>query len=159
MRTPESEHARDQASKSVAGRDTILPSWSEDSHPDVSRQTSSVPKTFGRYRILKLLGQGGMGSVYLAHDTELDRKVALKIPKFRESDSNETIERFYREARSSATLRSAHICPIYDVGEIASDSGRLASGIAGLHATGTDRGSMEQDRPRLRHLQSGRGVV
>lgn len=80
-----------------------------------------IPETFGRYAIQKVLGQGAMGAVYLARDTQLDRDVALKIPKFGDSngvDDEELLERFYREARASATLRSPNICPVYDVGEI-----------------------------------------
>ena len=77
-----------------------------------------LPTKFGRYRVEKLLGEGAMGSVHLAHDTQLNRKVALKIPKFRRGDSAELIERFCREARAAANLRNASICPIYDVGEI-----------------------------------------
>ena len=81
----------------------------------------SIPETFGRYAIKKVLGQGAMGAVYLARDTQLDRDVALKIPKFNDGngvDDEELLERFYREARASATLRSLNICPVYDVGEI-----------------------------------------
>ncbi|MEZ6058245.1 MAG: protein kinase [Planctomycetaceae bacterium] len=72
---------------------------------------------FGRYRIEKELGQGAMGAVYLAHDTELGRDVALKIPKFSRDDV-EVMERFIREARSAATLHHRNICPVFDVGEI-----------------------------------------
>ncbi len=77
-----------------------------------------IPEQFGRYRILKQLGAGAMGEVYLAEDTELHRKIALKIPLFNDPDNAELIERFYREARTAATLRHANICPVYDVGEI-----------------------------------------
>jgi serine/threonine protein kinase len=80
-----------------------------------------ISKTFSRYEIQKVLGQGAMGAVYLARDTQLDRDVALKIPKFGDGngvDEEELLARFYREARASATLRSPNICPVYDVGEI-----------------------------------------
>ncbi len=72
---------------------------------------------FGRYRIERQLGEGAMGTVYLAHDTALERNVALKIPKFDPSDADAR-SRFLREARSVAALRHPHLCPIHDVGEI-----------------------------------------
>lgn len=59
-----------------------------------------------------------MGAVYLAHDSQLQRKVAIKTPKFTEKSSPVLIQRFYREARSAATLQHPNICPVYDVGEI-----------------------------------------
>ncbi len=80
---------------------------------------ASLPSEFGRYRILRQLGAGAMGAVYLAHDSQLDRKVALKTPSLQDRNApEEMIERFYREARSAATLRHANICPVYDVGQI-----------------------------------------
>jgi predicted Ser/Thr protein kinase len=72
--------------------------------------------SFGRYQIARLLGQGAMGSVYLAYDSQLHRYVALKTPFL--GDNRQTLERFYREARAAAALRSPHLCPIYDVGQI-----------------------------------------
>jgi HEAT repeat protein/serine/threonine protein kinase len=75
----------------------------------------SLPEQFGRYRILKKLGQGGMGTVYLAQDGELQRPVALKVPLFSEEDQR---VRFRREAQAAATLRHPNLCPVYDVGEI-----------------------------------------
>jgi len=72
---------------------------------------------FGRYRIVKKLGQGGMGAVYLAHDTQLDRQVALKVPRFSAGDSD-GVERFLREARAAATLQHPNLCPVFDVGDI-----------------------------------------
>lgn len=88
--------------------------------PD-QRTESSAPKPIrelGRYRLLKLLGEGGMGSVYLAHDTELDRKVALKLPHMAKGKSKDQSDRFRREARLAATLDHPNICRIYDSGEI-----------------------------------------
>ena len=73
---------------------------------------------FGRYRILRALGEGAMGTVYLAHDTQLEREVALKTPQLSDDCKPEMLERFYREARAAATLRHPRICPVYDVGEI-----------------------------------------
>ena len=73
---------------------------------------------FGRYRILRKLGQGGMGAVYLAHDDKLDRQVALKVPRFGPDDGPEVLERFEREARAAATISHPNICPVYDVGDV-----------------------------------------
>ncbi|MEE3368686.1 MAG: serine/threonine-protein kinase [Planctomycetota bacterium] len=77
-----------------------------------------LPEQFGRYQIKRQLGQGGMGAVYLAHDQQLDRDVALKIPFFDENDGPEVIQRFYREARAMAALQHANLCPVFDVGEL-----------------------------------------
>ncbi|MBT6157041.1 MAG: protein kinase [Planctomycetaceae bacterium] len=77
-----------------------------------------IPEQFGRYHVLEQIGQGSMGAVYLAHDSQLDRKIALKIPRFSHSDKSEETERFYREARAAATLRHPNICQVFDIGEI-----------------------------------------
>lgn len=81
---------------------------------------AEMPERFGRYQLRKRLGRGGMGSVYLAHDTQLDRQVAIKFPEFSNSGEREdtAIERFYREARSMATVQHGNLCPIYDVGQV-----------------------------------------
>ncbi len=71
----------------------------------------------GRYRLVKELGRGAMGSVYLAQDTHLQRLVAMKIPHFRPGDSPELLERFYIEACAAATLSHPNICAVYDVGK------------------------------------------
>jgi serine/threonine protein kinase len=83
-----------------------------------TRTSNAMPETFGRYRIERILGEGGMGAVYLAHDSQLNRRVALKTPKFSKNSNSNLIDRFYREARSAATLQHPNICPVYDVGEI-----------------------------------------
>jgi hypothetical protein len=57
-----------------------------------------------------------MGDVYLAHDTDLDRRVALKVPRFAAEDDPDARERFLQEARAAAALDHPNICPVYDVG-------------------------------------------
>jgi tetratricopeptide (TPR) repeat protein len=71
------------------------------------------PRRIGRYVIRKLLGRGGMGAVYLAHDPELDRPIALKVPKLAGPEAE---ERFLREARAAAAVTHPNLCPVYDVG-------------------------------------------
>ena len=78
----------------------------------------AMPAVFGRYRVEGLLGRGGMSSVYLAHDEQLGRPVALKIPRITTSHSDRVLARLRREARSVAALQHPNICPVYDVGEI-----------------------------------------
>jgi serine/threonine protein kinase len=80
-------------------------------------QTLGIGRTIGRYKILKVLGSGSMGSVFLAHDSQLDRQVALKAPRLEHDSSGELSQRLYREARAAATLNHPNICPIYDVSE------------------------------------------
>jgi serine/threonine protein kinase len=64
----------------------------------------------GPYELLTLIGAGGMGEVYKARDTRLDRIVAVKVSR------TEFSERFEREARSVAALNDSNICQLYDVG-------------------------------------------
>lgn len=75
-----------------------------------------LPRPFGRYELRQLLGRGGMGAVYLAHDPQLDRLVALKVPTPVAVEGWR--ERFVAEARAAATLTHPNVCPVYDVGEV-----------------------------------------
>jgi Protein kinase domain len=79
---------------------------------------AALPEKFGRYRILRELGRGAMGTVYLAHDSQLDRPVALKVPQFTRADGPEARQRFLSEARAAATIVHPNVCPVYDAGEI-----------------------------------------
>jgi WD40 repeat protein len=83
------------------------------------RVEKAMPAQIGRYQVLGRLGAGGMGTVYRAHDTQLRRDVALKVPRFHGTtdEVDEARQRFLREARAAAAVRNAHVCPIYDVGE------------------------------------------
>ncbi len=77
-----------------------------------------LSETFGKYVIERCLGEGAMGTVYLATDGDLQRLVALKIPKFNSGNTRELRERFFVEARAAASLRHTNLCPVYEVGEI-----------------------------------------
>ena len=74
----------------------------------------AVPQRIGRYRVIELLGEGGMGRVLLAEDDALRRRVALKMLK-REDESSQ--RRFLREARAAARVSHPNLCPIFEVGE------------------------------------------
>ena len=72
----------------------------------------------GPYEVLGLIGEGGMGQVYRAADTRLDRAVAIKVMPAALADDPVRRERFEREARSISRLEHPNICPLYDVGEL-----------------------------------------
>ena len=102
----------------AAERDTSRPGVASDTTQPFPLTPKELPETFGRYRTFKKLGQGGMGAVYLVFDTQLERQVALKVPRFSDRDGPEAVERFLREARAAATIEHPNVCPIHDVGEI-----------------------------------------
>src|ERR1022692_278282 len=76
----------------------------------------SDPQTIGRYRIIRLLGKGGFGRVYHAHDDDLNRPVAIKVPNKERISRPEDIEAYLNEARILASLDHPHIVPVHDVG-------------------------------------------
>src|SRR5947209_3377944 len=71
----------------------------------------------GRYEIRSKIGEGGMGEVYLAQDTKLDRKVALKILPADLASNRDCMDRFVREAKSAAALNHPNIAHMYEIGE------------------------------------------
>jgi Tol biopolymer transport system component len=75
------------------------------------------PQVLGRYRLVSLLGEGGMGKVYKAWDSTLERSIALKIlpPEIVRDPSR--VDRFIQEARAASTLSHPHVVTVYDIGE------------------------------------------
>jgi hypothetical protein len=98
------------------------PSVSEE--PTASRVPSLTPtpagpfpQPFGRYVLSRALGSGGMATVYLAHDTLLDRDVAVKIPHASCAQNPKRLQRFHREGIAAARLSHPNLCPVLDLGE------------------------------------------
>src|ERR1700730_9460871 len=77
---------------------------------------ASTPTCVGRYRIEKIIGQGGFGLVYFAHDDQLQRLVAIKVPHPKLVDRPEAAEAYLTEARTVANLDHPNIVPVHDVG-------------------------------------------
>ncbi len=108
------KHAAEKQ-QGAASRETKRPS---DSVPLTTGPFATLPARFGRYQVEKLLGRGAMGAVYLARDTQLDRRVALKIPKVAASGSKRLLQRLETEARAAAKLDHPSLCKVFDAGEV-----------------------------------------
>src|SRR5438309_5937478 len=76
-----------------------------------------IGKTVGHYRITERLGAGGMGEVFLAEDTRLDRKAAIKFLPAEWADDPRRRQRFLTEAKAASALNHPHVSVVYDVGE------------------------------------------
>ena len=79
---------------------------------------AEAPPTVGRYTLVELLGRGGMGAVYAAHDPQLDRKVALKIVRSPRFAEQRVRERLTREARAMARIAHPNVVTVFDAGDL-----------------------------------------
>jgi serine/threonine protein kinase len=99
---------------------TVITSRDEsDPTAAVERAARGIPQLIGRYEVETWIGSGAMGDVYRAHDPQLDRTVAIKVPKLdrHTADQDTFTHRFLREARNAAAVRHPHVCTIYDAGQ------------------------------------------
>ncbi|MCE9584846.1 MAG: protein kinase [Planctomycetes bacterium] len=122
-------------------------------------------KTVGKFTLLRELGRGGMGVVYLAHDNDLGRDVALKMLLSAETSPVE-MERFRREARAAAKLRHPNIVPVYETG---TESGKAYFAMEFVKGRSLERGLKEaplrrraeivRDVARALEFAHGLGVV
>ena len=83
---------------------------------DDDQAVSIVGKQMGHYQVVSLLGRGGMGEVFLAHDTSLGRKVALKLLRSDFTRNEERLRRFQQEARAASALNHPNILTIHEIG-------------------------------------------
>ncbi|MBI1760327.1 MAG: serine/threonine protein kinase, partial [Acidobacteria bacterium] len=99
-------------------------------------------REFGTYRIESLLGAGGMGEVWLARDSRLDRKVALKLLPARFTQDEARVRRFVREARAASALNHPNILTIHEIGQASAEAG-------GTHFIATEFVAGETLRQRI----------
>jgi eukaryotic-like serine/threonine-protein kinase len=91
--------------------------WSETSH-EVGIESTVLPRAFGRFEIVRDLGSGGSGVVFLARDPVLNRLVALKIPRPEVLLVRDLRSRFVREAQAAARLKHPNLVPVYEAGQV-----------------------------------------
>lgn len=116
-------------------------------------EDTSKMSTLGRYRLVRRIGRGGMGEVWLAEDPHLQRQVALKVLPVRKRDDAEFLERFEREARAAASLHHPHILPVHDYGQQQMDDNQAITYLVMSYVSG---GSVED---RLKAFSNGQGML
>lgn len=153
--TSPNPHQRDTSK--VMSRDTVsqaLPRAANSTPPE-----HDFPEAFGRFRIVRKLGHGGMGDVYLADDTRLNRQVALKVPHFDRRTQAEVQERFDREAKAAANLDHPHICRVHEVGEFDGRRFMVLEFIDGLSLAEAIKAKPLTDAEAIRLVQLVAGAV
>ena len=116
-----------------------------------------IGKTISHYRIVEKLGEGGMGVVYKAEDTKLNRPVALKFlpPEFTRDAAAR--ERFVREAQAAAALDHPDICTIYEIDEPENQTFISMEFVDGDEPEGQDRGPLKIDEVSRIAIQVAKG--
>jgi serine/threonine protein kinase len=117
-------------------------------------ETISPNTTIGQYSVLSKIGEGGMGEVYLAEDSRLHRKVALKILPVEMAANHDRMRRFKQEATAAAALNHPNIAHIYEIGESDGVNFIAMEFIDGV----TLREKIHQERAELRKLRPAAGI-
>jgi len=120
--------------------------------PEAPTAGRTASKAFGRFQILRLLGRGGFGSLYQAHDPQLDRNVALKIPHAGTIGSEDDAQRFLREARAAGQLRHPYIVPVFDAGRVGNTYYIASAYIEGMSLRHAIRAGRFGDRREVAEL-------
>src|SRR5438876_8914946 len=92
-------------------------------HPNRYNSPSGMPElpqSVDRFQVVRILGKGGMGTVYLARDERLERPVAVKVLHTEDLAADDHRARFLREARTAASVRHANVATVFEVGETTS---------------------------------------
>jgi hypothetical protein len=129
---------------SVVVERTTSVAASRASLPPFETAETAVMRIAGRYVVRRELGRGGMGAVYQAHDTELDRDVAVKVMRPELLDSAEAVSRFKREARAAAGLSHPNVVTVHDFGVAPDGRAYLVMELLAGH---TLRDAMRRDGP------------
>ena len=142
------------------------PAWSEPRGP-AAAETEPPPAQLGDYRILRLLGAGGMGIVYEAERQSLRSHVALKVLLRRYRADSAFLRRFHNEARSAARLHHTNIVPVFDFGEQGGilfyamqyipgqGLDRVLDDVRRLHGSGLDGSADGPDDAQARSVAAG----
>src|SRR6266851_9389941 len=115
-RTARSHHDTNLNVATRTGAFSPFPALGSGARISVATMSLSAGTRLGPYEIIAPLGAGGMGEVYRAADTRLNRTVAIKVLPAALADDPDRRQRFEREARAVSSLAHAHICALYDVG-------------------------------------------
>jgi serine/threonine protein kinase/formylglycine-generating enzyme required for sulfatase activity/tetratricopeptide (TPR) repeat protein len=128
--------------------------YEPDHEVSVIAAPSKIPSRIGRYRIEKILGEGGFGVVFLAHDEQLARRVAVKVPHLRLVGRTEDAQAYLDEARTLANLDHPHIVPVHDVGS----TREFPCYVVSKYIEGSDLATRLK-QSRLSHLQASELVA
>ena len=142
--------SRLQQERSAESEDLLARIQALDFVSSVVGEAADLPERLGDYRITGLLGRGGMGTVYLAWQEQLEREVALKVLSPQLSADPTMRQRFRVEARSTAALHHAHIVPIYDYGE---SSGALYFAMERVDGVSLDRVIANARKRKVRPME------